>query len=157
MTKHILTGVVGVLIAACGTTAEVRMKDGRVLEGVIAGADQRDLVFESGARVPRADIIDIDHPGNGAAITGGSLIVYGVLNGLLIEERIDEGEAEGEETFARVTGWSPLIVGLGLLPYGLIIWQGSRDAASGEGAPPATALVPMVGPDTAGAMWGGRF
>jgi len=65
-----------IALSGCGTMAEIRMADGRILEGKIRGGDL-DAIYlgESHVRVPRKDIVDIDHPGNGAAITGLSEVL----------------------------------------------------------------------------------
>ena len=73
-----------VLIATlfgCGNTATITRSNGPSFEARIVGSD-RDRIYVEGARagIPREEIIDIDHPGNGAAVAGGILSAYGVLN-----------------------------------------------------------------------------
>lgn len=98
-----------------------------------------------------------------AAITGAALIAYGIPNGLLGESRISDEDIDNETAY-RLGAWAPLAVGLGLLPYGLVVWRASvADAEDTSGAPraTATALVPFTSVEgrhtTFGALWGGRF
>ena len=154
-------------VTGCGTAAEIRTSDGRTVEGTIVGADARNLQFETGATMPRADIIDIDHPGNGAAVTGLALVAYGIVNGLYVMKRIDNNEMEDATGFGKVIAFSPAAVGGGRAPWGYFTWKRSVAAADSGGvlaapiAPPATTLVPFTtrdGDTTAfGALWGGQF
>lgn len=143
--------------SGCGTMAEVRMADGRVLEGKIRGGDV-DAIYlgESRVRVPRKDIVDIDHPGNGAAITGISLVVYGILNGFYVTSQLDnEEDLFINETWTSVVGFSPAIVGLGLVIWGGIVWLGSTGAAEERTQP--VSVAPLLVPSRDGNIYGGTL
>ena len=159
--RTVIMIIASVCIASsgCGTMAEVRMADGRILEGKIRGGDN-DAIYigESRVRVPRKDIVDIDHPGNGAAITGISLVAYGILNGLYVTSKLDNENEENlfiNKTWTSLVGFSPAIVGLGLAIWGGMVWLGSTGAAEERTQP--VSVAPLLVPSREGNIYGGTL
>jgi hypothetical protein len=160
VTKHIrsvimLAATVFAALPGCGTTAEIRMVDGRILEGKIHKGDAEAIyIGDSLIRVPRKDIVDIDHPGNGAAITGASLVLYGMLNGFYVMSQFNNDERLFiNETWTSVVAFSPAVVGLGLTIWGSAVWLGSTGAAK-EGLQHVS-VAPLVVPSNQGTLYGG--
>jgi hypothetical protein len=148
--------------AACGTTATITRTNGPPVEGHITGGDAENLyVEESGARstIPRSDIKDIDHPGDGATVAGAILMGYGSLN-------IAVGAPMCKDKGAAfcVGVFTPMAVGIPILLWGAAVHAGSVSAAS---TPPAekadeaklfvTPLIPMDKGQPAGAAVVGTF
>lgn len=151
--------MVGVLAGTlgCGRSATLIRESGPRIEGVIVESDREVIVVEQDGervRVPRSEVVDIDHPGNVALTYGvmGSafsvlLIVASVP--LLTAEPDDDpeqepGEATGDEVvtaFANAYGGALLVMGaLGLLVHlGPTIWGARAWGASRQAAePPST-------------------
>ena len=120
------------VIAGCGTNATVRQRSGRIVEGTIVRGGPRYLTIETAAgtevALERAEIDDIDHPGNAAAVVGGLLGAYGALN---IYVGMPQCSTQGGAYCIGVL--APGIVGLGLFVYGLATWHRSVTAAERDG------------------------
>src|SRR5436190_22598247 len=85
------TGAASVVLlsfTACSTTATVQRSNGPAYEATIINSDSGAVYVraEDGLtyRVPRAEVVDIDHPGNVLLAVGASLIAYGVAIGYSI-------------------------------------------------------------------------
>ena len=120
-----------VVLSGCGTSATIQLKNGRTVEGSIIAGDQRaiylDVGDDRGVTVPRSGIVDVDHPGNGAATVGLILVAYGVAN---IAVGLPQCDKQGA---AFCTGvFLPAGLGLGLATYGFSVWGGSRKAMHGD-------------------------
>jgi len=93
--------------------------------------------------IPRGEITDIDHPGNVAAAIGGGIAGYGAVN---IAFAADGCDSEG--TAFCIGVFTPAVVGVSLLTYGLIIYGSSVSAAdSGDmrpGGGRTLTVVPLV-------------
>jgi hypothetical protein len=127
-----------ILLCGCSTTATISRANGRELEGKIVGSNSGAIFVEtegdSTLRVPRSEITDIDHPGNTAAVVGGFLGAYGILN-------IATG-ASGCSDYgaAYCTGvFLPATLGASMLLWGLTMWGDSTGAAA---RPPSPHSVP---------------
>jgi hypothetical protein len=130
MLKKSLILTLGVLLG-CGTTVEVELRNGEVIEGLIVGGNRSELFVEAGGqetRIERRMIAEIDHPGNVLAAIGGTISAYGLYNIAVGEPKCDEKGA------AFCVGvFLPLVLGLGLIVPGVITYQNSVAAAE----PPA--------------------
>lgn len=115
-----------VLLAGCGSSATITLQDGRLVEGQIIASDRNSLYLDTGEAeltVPRSRIVDVDHPGNGAAITGLILAAYGALN---IAVGFSQCDKQGGAFCVGV--FTPAALGLGLTGYGFSVWGASRNA-----------------------------
>jgi hypothetical protein len=116
-----------VVLSGCGTSATVRLNNGRTVQGAIVAGDQSaiylDVGDDEGVTVPRRVIRDVDHPGNGAATVGVILLAYGVAN---IAVGLPQCDKNGATFCAGV--FLPAGLGLALATYGLTVWGGSRKA-----------------------------
>jgi|KBSMisStaDraftv2_1062788.scaffolds.fasta_scaffold362177_1 hypothetical protein len=123
----LVTVLVTALAAGCGSTATITRYSGGTIDGEIVSADGRNVYIRrenQALAIPRQDIVDIDHPGNGAAVAGAILTAYGVLNIAVGAPQCDTKGA------AFCTGvFAPLAIGLPLTIYGVVVWQSSVSAA----------------------------
>jgi predicted phage tail protein len=137
-TKLIATMLI--LLCGCSTTATISRANGRELEGKIVGSNPSSILVEtdgdSTLRIPRAEITDIDHPGNAAAVVGGFLGAYGALNIATGVSACDEG---GAAFCAGV--FLPATLGVSMLIWGLTTWSNSTGAAA---KPPSSTQVPSA-------------
>jgi hypothetical protein len=119
-------GLALVLLSGCGSSATITLRDGQLVEGQIIAGDRNSLYLDTGEAeitVPRSRIADVDHPGNGAAITGIIVAAYGALN---IAVGFSECDKRGAAFCAGV--FTPAALGLGLTGYGFSVWGASRNA-----------------------------
>ena len=147
---------------ACGTTAQLHLTDGRVLEGRIDSSTKDALVLGE-TSIPRSQIREIDHPGNGAAIAGGTLVAGGI--GLYLDgDRRGSKSRESPEALGgfgdaidggveKAFGIILIAAGLGVGLYGTIVWDESRKRAQA----PRVVATPIVTPGHAGATLVLRF
>ncbi|SRR5690606_27177306 len=133
-------------LVACGSSATLTHRNGALTEAKITGGSPEAIIVESDAglsyAIPRSDIHEIDHPGNVAATIGGAVLGYGLLNiGLALDEcQKDERFESGAEQAGFCTGvFSPAVVGLGLLIYGLYTHHRSTSAVDDTSFPSASA------------------
>ncbi|MFL5348715.1 MAG: hypothetical protein ACJ8AT_28295 [Hyalangium sp.] len=139
-TKLIVTLLSPILIYGCSTTATISRANGESLDAKILRSAPGAVVVQidngSELRIPRSEITDIDHPGNGVAVVGGLLSAYGGLN-------IAAGAPKcSENGGAYCTGvFLPAAIGASMLIWGLSTWISSTDAAS---SPPSSGSVPKV-------------
>jgi hypothetical protein len=147
------------LLPACGTSALVSTRSGTKLEATIVSSDEDTLYTAAGSRIARSEVTDIDHPGNGAAITGLAFMAYGIPNILLAREEIARGNVSSDSQGVYWAGAvTPLVVGIGLSIWGYVVWSGSVDAAAGKRRQPSSlSLVPLVAPGRDGTSYGGVF
>jgi hypothetical protein len=149
-------GVIALLaLGGCAATATLTTTRGTA-EATILGGDEDALLVmnEAGAkrRVPREEVVEIDHPGNVLAI------IFGIAGGLFAAEEISfaasgfcgtgpSGSGTGILPCALVS--SLAIVSLGLFGYGLYAWISSRNAVFNP--PPASdgpvSKYPLAFPD----------
>jgi hypothetical protein len=115
------------------------------VEGEIIAGDSDAIYLDTGQSevvLPRRKIIDVDHPGNGAATAGIVLAAYGALS-------IAVGYPKcGEQGTAFCLGvFTPEVLGLALTGYGFAVWTASRNVMNRDlhGRPLArTLLSPTV-------------
>lgn len=135
-TKLIATMLI--MLCGCSTTATISRTNGRELEGKIVGSNSSSILVEtegdSTLHIPRGEITDIDHPGNAAAVVGGFLGAYGILNIATGASACDTAGA------AYCTGvFLPATLGASMLIWGLTTWSKSTGAAA---RPPSSTQVP---------------
>lgn len=116
----------------------LRKSGGALEEGEIIAGDKDNVylrTFRGEEAVPKKDIVDIDHPGNGLAVAGAVLSAYGVLNILV-------GAAQcGDKPAAFCVGvFLPAGVGIPMAITGLAIWNRST---SNVNKPKSTAFQGM--------------
>ncbi len=111
------------LCAHAGCAATVAHRDGRVIEGRITGGDRQTLALASATGEPitldRADIVDIDHPGDVAMLVGLPLAMVGVgvvIGGFAIADAPPpddpaEAESAAETVLTGVALLAPTIAG----------------------------------------------
>lgn len=140
-----LTALAG--LAGCGTTARITGHDGAAYVGEITGGDAESVwldVHGEQARVPRAAIADIDHPGNvmlvGGAVLGGwsalllgaGLLGYSMHDGAADEPATFNGEPAGELALNGLIGTALGLVGV---IWGHRIWSTSVENARAPDGP----------------------
>lgn len=143
------------LLGGCASTATVSLRDRTTLEARITGGDARHLLFTSeygvDTVVRRADVRDIDHPGNVVATVGGILAGAGVMN-LVTFLSACSGSTLGSGCLPFVATSGGMVAGgAGMLLWGLWTWLASKtmvtDTLSGQALPtPAPEPVPAAPP-----------
>ena len=135
-----------VVSAGCSETATSRRTDGQVVEARLIRSDQRHVYVRPGyaateTPIPRAEIVDIDHPGN-VHLTVGSILagmgmIGGVIPGLVAgmsNDPIDQAASEA----MLMSGAIWIAAGAPLIYWGYTRWFGSRRALEPENAPEQT-------------------
>jgi hypothetical protein len=119
------------LAAGCGTTATISRHRGPTIEGTIDRSDRAALYVTTppGPRylIERADVVEIDHPGNVTAMVGLGYVAAG-LAGLAVGY-LPRGEKSGFVAIPRAMGWMGLFIGVPLTLVGGGIYLRSRGAA----------------------------
>jgi hypothetical protein len=119
------------VLCGCSTMAKVSLVDGRRLDARIRQSDRENVVVETKAGwlvpIPRSEISDIDHPGNGAAVAGLLVGAYGVLN---VASGLDTCDRAPVPEVSCAAVFLPLTVGVGMLLWGATTWFGSTQAAA---------------------------
>lgn len=148
----------GASLTACGAgTVAVTRSDGAVLEGYPAGGDTTHVwVYEPRTQqqlaVARAQITDIDHPGDARIWAGGVLGAFGAL--MLVPAAIlltDDEDPNGAESLILV---GSLTLGIGTLAWAVpLITTGIAEHAASEatldpshGPPPEPPTTMYLGP-----------
>lgn len=126
--------VLSFAVAGCSTTATVVTRDGRRDEARIIGGDREHLLLQSeyGVEkvVPRAEVKDIDHPGNVLALLGGLLAGSGALNLAVLGASCATRGATSGSTCPLLFGTMGTMTAAGaaMLVWGLWAWVGSTNA-----------------------------
>ncbi len=161
------------IMPACGTSANLHLKSGAVLEGKVVDSDSQNYyIGPARAPVRRDEVVDIDHPGNAVMTVGICVGAVGAINlahygtgHSYSRTRCDASGTCYEETVSSSQGTkaSAIILGagLGMALYGALVWSGSKSRAEeGRGAI-QVGLAPFVVPTQDGAAYGavvgGRF
>ncbi len=111
-------------ITACGSSATVQTRDGRLYDGRITGHDAQ-AIYINGATVPRSEISDIDHPGDVAAVLGTLVATVGALSAV---GNCRQETRELEPARCTASGiW--IGTGLPIALYGLIVHSESVNRA----------------------------
>lgn len=144
----------------CSHEAEItRLDCGQPIEAKIVGSDRDNVYIEKPftgerAAIPRGQILDIDHPGSGMAVTG--LVIGGVYT-LQMAAGAAFLFAGSDDPYNQFLGQMYLIsgavgtmVGGGLLWWGYTIWSESVDAAAAAGRRERVEVTPLWLPDGEG-------
>ncbi len=110
-------------VTGCGSTAIIARRDGLQSQGRITGSNKNNVYVESengGVRaISRANIEDIDHPGNVAAGFGLAVTAYGIANIAVGAPQYCDGRA-----YLSCAGvFLPAGIGAALIAYGGAVWQ----------------------------------
>jgi hypothetical protein len=160
LTKITVALLASILICGCSTSATISRLNGMEVNAKIQRSTASDVLVRtadgSEVSIARADITDIDHPGNATAVAGVLLGAYGAVNIALRAQDCERGGA------AYCTGvFLPAAAGLSMFIWGMATWIGSTSAASGSpnpgavpAAPPAAAFnfTPAASGASAGAL-----
>ncbi len=129
------------LAGGCGTTATVHRRGGPAYEAEIVRSDANTLYLRDADGeiwpVPGAVVVDIDHPGNGPAAAGATLIGMGWLT-MLWSQISGREHVKGEFPLGAIYSLS----GMTILVLGGFRWKTSVAAAAawkrsrGRRAPP---------------------
>ncbi len=122
-------GLLLLALSACSTTATVTTSTRRVLEVHLEPGDADTLLAttEAGAvvSIPRTEVRDIDHPGNGHVVAGAIVAGSGALT-LATVYPLCNGPLGGP----CLSGTVFTAVGLPLLAWGLWTWLSSQAAVA---------------------------
>lgn len=137
-----LVAALAAALLGVGCTATLARAGRPDLRGTIVGADPSYLYVDVPAHglraVPRAEVSDIDHPGNVAATAGAVLISAG-LGGWLVASAPCSGrcgEGAGFRALVGLGGAGLGLVGLGLAVAGVTLWGDSTGSAEPFAGPP---------------------
>ncbi|MFP2931948.1 hypothetical protein ACLESO_43635 [Pyxidicoccus sp. 3LG] len=129
------------LLCGCSSTARISRINGEPIEARIHRSNNETLFLRTewgpDVALPRSEVVDIDHPGNGVAVAGGILSAYGALN-----------IAAGLETCSELGGaycvgtFLPAAIGVPMLIWGLTTWGNSTSAAANNSKPAYSGVVP---------------
>lgn len=121
------------VLANCGTQANLRLVDGTELSGSIETANWEAIQVD-GARIPRSQVEDIDHPGNVAATIGGLLMVSGGALAAANYGPCRPATNDNWDCFGQGIGFRFGLLTLGLstplFAYGITVWTRSNLAAA---------------------------
>jgi hypothetical protein len=122
------SALIAALCTGCGTTATITRVNAPPVEAHIQGGDAENVYVEGGGAVktiPRKDITDVDHPGDGAIVAGSILSAYGALN---IAVGAPQCQEKGD---AFCTGvFLPAAIGIPILIWGIATHASSVAALS---------------------------
>ena len=125
---HAAVALLFTTVVGCGTSANITLQDELEVSGTILSSDDEHVYIETdnGKRSVSRDIIeDIDHPGNGAGITGVIVLAYGIAN---IAVGVSNCNHQGAAA-ACMGVLTPAAVGIGLMGWGFTVWGRSIRAA----------------------------
>lgn len=108
----VLTTTVG-----CSTTATITRMDGIRQDARFAGSDRKSIYLATARgteRLSRSEVSDIDHPGDTAAVIGGLLAAYGLVN-----IQVGSKKCEVEGTAYCMGVYLPAAVGFPMLIWGI--------------------------------------
>jgi hypothetical protein len=143
------------LLCGCTTTATFLTRDTGLLEARIVGGDRTNLLVqtESGAErvLARADVVDIDHPGNVVALIGGIIAGSGAVNLGTFALTCSSGFGSTGSQCAPiyVVLGSMVAAGAGMLTWGLWTWLTSRGLVTSTLETPPPPPEPLPGPPPA--------
>lgn len=137
-------------------TATIHRRGQHDLEGAIQSSNAQFVYVRTGdgqvVAVPRADIAEVDHPGNVAAVVGG--VFAGGAVGLVVGGGVAGHAADGaRQGDGDVTGGLLAVSGIAIgIPAlvttlaGLGVWGHSKRAAENDGPTPAIDLGVVPAP-----------
>lgn len=128
---------------ACSTTSTIRYRDGLEEEVNVVDGDERKIVVRGAGRegaIARAEIADIDYPGNVSGTIGLWIVADSVVAGAIALER-----CEGDWICAA-PGWGWLPLGVGLAWEGFSRWSAAKERAGArfEGRRPRPQLPELA-------------
>lgn len=141
MNNPLRTLLCGALIASVGLgplacTTALDRRDGSTLRVDLIGGDKKYIYANEDDKiiaVPRASIVDIDHPGNVPMVLSIIPFVFSLealsINALNGEFK-SNGDSSSSNTPLRNTGLTLAAIGVGMLVGGYISWSNSRQAAA---------------------------
>jgi len=144
------TAVMILILTACGcgTTATICKKNGSVVEATIVRSDQSNIYLANGRTVARAEISEIDHPGDVLAVAGVIMSAVGLGVGM-VGVIILNGPCEELCGLRDLVGGSMSGSGALLLAAGVYSaiwgWITFRDSSSAAEAPEEIS-GPMIAP-----------
>ncbi|MDX2013161.1 MAG: hypothetical protein SFW67_23400 [Myxococcaceae bacterium] len=163
MRTWLLLGLVAT--TGCTTTATFLTRSRGNVEARIVGGDRQRLLLQSEAGaeliVDRADVVDIDHPGNVVALLGG-IVTFSGLTNVAVGALSCRSSFQSGSDCGFIIGMmsSVLALGAGMLTWGLWAWLTSRNLvlstletpqlppgeppAPGPAVPPSARLLPRV-------------
>ncbi len=132
----LVAALVALVAPACSTTAAIRRNSGPNYEASIVRSDA-DAIYVRGGngalyRVPRADVAEIDHPGNGLLVTGLASLAFGAI--------IMAGGLDADRDDRRTVGLVYGVPGLTMALVGGVLYSGSTAAARAFERAPAYTL-----------------
>lgn len=133
------------LLCGCSTTATISRSHGRPVEATLYRSDNEALFArtEQGVDVviPRAEVTDIDHPGNAIAIVGALLGAQGAVS--IAAGHGSCGKLTGSMSAAYCVGtYLPAAIGGAMLVWGLATWANSSTSASDRSLSGFSGTVP---------------
>ena len=160
--KLLVVGLGLALVTGCGNSATISRGGARSVDAVIVGGDSENIYLDGpggSETVPRSEVTDVDHPGNVAAVLGGIVTAYGIVN---IAVGTPSCEKQGA---AFCTGvFLPAAIGLPIMTYGIATYAGSvssMDSAPKQEQKGRLVVQPthqFAGlPETPGVSVGGTF
>lgn len=152
----ILVCLVATLSTGCGRTATITRTSAGPIEGKITTSDRKTVYVRRATdgvhvSVPRADIADIDHPGNVAAVAGAAILAYGVASPLIFEPDCGRNGLS-----YCVSVYLPAFLGASTLIYGIGVWSRSVYNAAPSDASSARRItvVPVASMDKTNQFYG---
>jgi len=132
------------LAMGCGTSATLSMRAQPPIEGKITSAGETYINVKSEhgtVEVPRAEVTDIDHPGNVAGTIGAVISAYGVVNAV-----VGAPQCERQGAAYCIGVFTPAAIGLPLMIWGFTTWSASRAAAdpNTRSSGPQVAILPTA-------------
>ncbi|MBL8939819.1 MAG: hypothetical protein JNM69_35015 [Archangium sp.] len=157
--RRLVPVVLFVVASSCSTTATVLTRDRKTTEAEIIGGDRDVLLLRNQygleSIVRRAEVRDIDHPGNVVALLGGLLLGGGGLDLAVLGGFCARGStASSSCTALFVSMGATAALGAGMLVWGLWAWLSSKNAVTNslENPPvpmPVEQQVPLAPPPLA--------
>jgi len=140
------------LCSGCSTTATVFTRDGKRDEARIVGGDREVLLLQNDYGVERvvrrAEVKDIDHPGNVVATIGGIIGgSYGLSLAVVGGVCATSGSSRNS-TCPLLLGMTGVMtaLGAGMFVWGLWTWLTSKNAVSDSWSTPPVTVTPLPPP-----------
>lgn len=162
MKCQVMILIAAVVCSGCALPATITTRAGAARELVIETSDA-DFLYVRGAeeepseatvnRVARAEVADIDHPGNlWMGVGAGMAALAGACAWYLIAETDDNLGAVVVNFYAAMACISTTVAGVGILGMGFATWDESYRASRPREVPAEWRVAPMVTRDERGDM-----
>ncbi|HEY0711659.1 MAG TPA: hypothetical protein VGF45_03235 [Polyangia bacterium] len=152
MFQRVVAVGLAVVCAGCSTTTVIKHRRG-VIEGHVVANNHEAITVDSllgETSIPRQSITEIDHPGNGHAVAGALLLMYGIAN-----IAVGSSKCESEGAGFCVGVYLPAAAGAGMLAWGLHTWNQAKKATKDPGASVHMGLAPWMDLNPTGGRSGG--